>query len=150
MSTTQLYLRRLTMLGAGLLVFAAHPATTPPLPDPRILRVDAFFESFDCPRPNYAAEYVRAADRYNLDYRILPAISVLESTCGSAQRLNNHWGWDSARSGFPSVVHGIHYVTRQLAVQEPYKSRDLDGKLFTYNPRRAYVRAAKRLIARIG
>jgi hypothetical protein len=134
----------------GLAASASYPGTIPSLPDSRVLRVDAFFESFDCPRPNHAAEYVRVADRYHLDYRILPAISVLESTCGSAQRLNNHWGWNSARTGFPSVAHGIDYVTRQLAAGEPYKSRDLDGKLFTYNPRPAYVRAARRLIARIG
>ena len=142
-------LREISLVVAGLIASAGAPGDAQTLPDARILKVDAFFESFGCPRPNYAAEYVRAADRYQIDYRIMPAISVLESTCGSYQQLNNHWGWDSARTGFPSVVHGIDFVTRQLAKAQPYRSRDLDGKLYTYNPRPSYVRAAKRLIGKI-
>lgn len=120
------------------------------LPDGRILRVDAFFESYGCPAPNHAAEYVRAADQYQLDYRILPAISFLESTCGSYQRQNNYWGWNSAKTGFPTVASGIDYIARQLAWEQPYMGRTLDEKLYSYNPRDAYVRAAKRLMREIG
>jgi len=118
-------------------------------PDQRIARVEAFFQAYSCPAPTHAAEYVRAADLYGIDYRILPAISLLESTCGSFQRGNNHWGWDSLRTAFPSVEHGIDFVTRQLAQANPYRDRDLDGKLFSYNPRLAYVGAVKRLIQQI-
>ena len=118
-------------------------------PDPRILKVDAFFESYGCPVPHHADEYVRAADLYDIDYRILPAISLLESTCGTFQRANNHWGWNSAQTGFPSVAEGIDFITRQLAEGSPYRDRDLDGKLFSYNPTAAYVLAAKRLIREI-
>ena len=118
-------------------------------PDPRISKVDAFFHAYSCPAPNHAADYVRAADLYDIDYRILPAISLLESTCGSYPRGNNHWGWDNGSANFRSVEHGIDYIARQLSQAGPYKDRDLDGKLFSYNPRRAYVHLARRLIQEI-
>lgn len=119
--------------------------------DLRVLQVDAFFESFGCRQPNYAAEYVKAADRYGVDYRMLPAISILESTCGNYQRLNNYWGWNSARTGFRSVTEGIQFVTRQLAQADPYRNQEaIEAKLHAYNPYPHYVRAAKRLMELIG
>ena len=134
---------------AGIVSIGATDEVAAALPDPRILKVDAFFDSYGCPAPNYAAEYVRAADLYHVDYRLLPTISLLESTCGSYQRHNNHWGWNSTKTGFPSVVHGIDFITQQLAEGDAYKNRDLDGKLFAYNPRPAYVRVTRRLMQKI-
>ncbi len=121
----------------------------PPPPDDRVFRVNAFFDSYNCPEPNYALEYVRSADRHGLDYRMLPVISLLESTCGTYQRLNNYWGWNSARTGFPTVEHGIEYVTSRLAEHPAYKGRTLDAKLLSYNPRASYGRLAKRLMTKI-
>jgi hypothetical protein len=136
-------------LGLFFLAFSLDFAADPPSPDSRVLRVRAFFDSYNCPQPDYADEYVRFADRYGVDYRILPAISLLESTCGSFQRLNNHWGWNSARTGFSSVTHGIEYITAQLAHDPAYRGRDIDGKLLSYNPRTSYKRLAKRLMKAI-
>jgi hypothetical protein len=141
--------RMLQFVALFLLAFAIDFAEEPPPPDTRVLRVRAFFESYNCPQPDYASEYVHFADVYGVDYRILPAISLLESTCGSFQRLNNHWGWNSARTGFPSVRQGIAYITSRLALDPGYSTRDIDGKLLRYNPRVSYSRQAKRLMKEI-
>ena len=143
-------LLRSACLTAAVFMPTGSPSdvSQPPL-DSRILKVDAFFESYGCPLPHHAGEYVRAADLYQIDYRVLPAISLLESTCGAFQRGNNHWGWNSAQTRFASVADGIDFITRQLALGDPYRDRDLDAKLFSYNPTAAYVRAVKRLIDEI-
>lgn len=118
--------------------------------DPRIERLRAFFNSYNCPAPRHIAEYLRAADTYGLDYRILPALSVRESTCGQHQRnQNNRWGWASGDSSFGSIPSGIEYVARHLAQAPQYKGKTLDQILWTYNPRSAYASEIKRLMLKI-
>jgi hypothetical protein len=119
------------------------------VPDLRVERLETFFASFGCPAPHHAAEYIRAADVYQVDYRLLPAISVLESTCGAYGRMNNNWGWNRAQNGFSSVPAGIAFVTSRLAVGPPYKDKGLDEKLFNYNPEPKYARQVKHLMREI-
>ncbi len=116
----------------------------------RAQKLEAFFEAHGCPRPFHARDYVDAADRYGVDYRILPAVSVRESTCGWYARRNNRWGWASMRVGFRSVERGIHYITRQLAFGRYYRGKDVEGKLRAYNPGHPrYVREVKQLMDEI-
>jgi hypothetical protein len=123
--------------------------STRPAPDPRSVRLEAFFKAYDCPAPLHINEYLRAADSHALDYRLLPAISLVESTCGTFERRNNRWGWDSVQSGFPSVPAGIEFITTQLAESPYYKGKTVKQKLFTYNPYQAYVRQVQRLMQQI-
>src|SRR6185295_18324618 len=104
------------------------------VPDGRMIRLEAFFERYQCPQPHYTADYLKAADRFDLDYRLLPAISVRESTCGQYTRGNNHWGWRSPRFDFESVPRGIAYVSRQLSERPQYRMQPVAGKLWVYNP----------------
>lgn len=140
----------------GTVVVAVPRAPTPPpqpMPvfhaDPRIARLEAFFDSYACPSPRHIAEYLRVADTYGIDYRILPALSVRESTCGHYQQMNNRWGWDNARSGFGSIPAGIEYVGRQLAQAPQYKGKSLDQMLWTYNPLPPYPGEVKKLMQKI-
>jgi hypothetical protein len=123
--------------------------STLPLEDPRVVRLEAFFKTYDCPGPFHVHEYLQAADSHALDYRLLPAISLVESTCGAFERMNNRWGWDSVQSGFPSVPAGIDYITKQLAENPRYKGKTVKEKLFTYNPYPQYVRQVERLMRQI-
>jgi len=139
------------MLGVVACAAVASDSTLP-LPgsnDPRGARLEAFFRSYGCPAPLHVKDYLRAADSHALDYRILPAISLVESTCGAFEKMNNRWGWDSAQSGFPSVPEGIEFITTQLAEGPPYKGKTLKEKLFTYNPYPQYVRQVERLMQQI-
>jgi hypothetical protein len=119
------------------------------LRDTRYDRLESFFQSFGCPTPHYVSEYLGAADSYTIDYRLLPAISVLESTCGIYQRLNNRWGWDSARKGFSSFRAGLQYIARQLSEGRFYKNKSLDEKVRMYNPNPQYARQVKKLMLKI-
>jgi hypothetical protein len=139
------------MLGVVACAAVARDSTLPagPNADPRSARLEAFFKAYDCPGPLHIDEYLRAADSHAIDYRLLPAISLVESTCGAFERMNNRWGWDSAQIGFPSVPKGIEYITQQLAENPHYKGKTLQEKLFTYNPYPEYVRQVERLMKQI-
>jgi hypothetical protein len=136
----------LGMVAVGL----AHAANAPrQSPDERWLKLQAFFQSYKCPAPYHVEDYLREADKNAIDYRLLPAISVRESTCGRHARLNNHWGWDSARSGFSSVKAGIRYLARTLSLGPRYKDKPLNAKLKIYNPNLQYVAEVMRLMGEI-
>ena len=119
------------------------------LRDDRYDKLESFFQSFACPAPHYVDEYLGAADSYAIDYRLLPVISVVESTCGVHERLNNRWGWDSARKGFSSFLVGLHYIARQLAEGRFYRNKSLVEKVRVYNPNPEYVRLVRKLMLKI-
>jgi hypothetical protein len=139
------------LLASGIVVVAlARAASAPEQPaDERRLKLQSFFESYRCPAPFHVEDYLREADKNAIDYRLLPAISVRESTCGRHARLNNHWGWDSARSGFSSVKAGIRYLARILALGPKYRDKTIDGKLKIYNPNLRYVAEVMQLMEEI-
>jgi hypothetical protein len=129
---------------------AATAANAPGIPhDQRVGKLYTFFSSYDCPTPYHIMDYLEAADAHDLDYRLLPAISLRESTCGIYQRWNNYWGWDSAQWRFPSVRDGIDFVTGQLADGPAYKDKTVEEKLYTYNPYPHYVHEVQRLMQQI-
>jgi len=123
--------------------------TAPSHTDARAERLAAFFAAYNCPPPHYVEDYLRAADRYGLDYRLLPAISVRETTCGSTEVNNNRWGYHPGRQSFPSVRTGIEFLARQLALNPPYAGKALKDKLWTYNPKPAYPDEVQRIMRRI-
>ncbi|HEY7333471.1 MAG TPA: hypothetical protein VH639_01215 [Bryobacteraceae bacterium] len=132
-----------TLAAAGLALCAHVTANVPdasfnPWPDPRFVRLQRFFQHYRCPSPQYIAAYIRASDRYRLDYRLLPALSIRETQCGLHEKQNNRWGYHSGRQSFPSVAQGIDFMAHQLVENPPYKGKTLRQKLLTYNPRPAY------------
>ncbi len=141
-------LKRSLRRGLWLLaVLAAFPATMCPEQhvtsqfsyedDRRVHRLRGFLEDRGYPVTNLATDFVAAADIYNLDWRLLPSISIMESSGGKRYRNNNIFGWDSCRTAFPNVRHGIYHVASRLAESRLYRDKDLDGILRTYNPYRA-------------
>ena len=110
-----------------------------------------FFRQYNCPQPYYINDYLSAADKDHLDYRLLPAISMQESTCGKSYPVATHnlWGWQSARISFLSIPQGIEFVSKQLAEGSFYKDKTLDQKLRAYNPNPAYAGEVERLMGEI-
>ena len=116
--------------------------------DPRFAKLQAFFSKGDCPAEKYAEVFLHAADKYDLDWRLLPSLSFIESTGGKAARNNNLFGW--GQEEFPTPTAGIHKVGYRLAYSSLYKDKDLDGILSTYNPSSDYpdrVKSVMRAIA---
>jgi len=111
--------------------------------DPRLGRLRQYFGQRDCPLRDSAEDFLIAADQNNLDWRLLPSISMVESSGGKDYRNNNVLGWNSCRDKFSSVQAGIHYVAAQLANSKIYRDKDLDEKLETYNPLPEYPRKIK-------
>jgi hypothetical protein len=116
--------------------------------DPRIDRLERFFRVYHCPLPHHTSEYLRAADDYGLDYRLLPAVSIRETLCGKAtRRENNHWGFH--QESFPSIEVGIDFLARRLSQHRLYKGKTIHDKLFAYNPLPAYPEEVKRIMLQI-
>ena len=111
--------------------------------DPRLKSLKKFFQRASCPAVKYAAAFLEAADRYGLDWRLLPSISYLESTGGKSAPNNNLFGWDSGRAQFPSPAASIHEVGYQLSHAARYRHKDTDGILATYNSNAEYAAKVK-------
>jgi Mannosyl-glycoprotein endo-beta-N-acetylglucosaminidase len=117
--------------------------------DPRLEALRHFFEKFNCPAIDYSLAFLEAADDYDLDWRLLPSISYVESTGGKSARNNNLFGWDSGHAQFTSPTAGIHEVGYRLAYSDLYRDKDLDGILATYNPDAEYAEKVKSVMQRI-
>ena len=111
--------------------------------DPRLQQLRQYFGKRDCPLRDSAEDFLIAADQNELDWRLLPSISMVESSGGKDYRNNNVLGWDSCRERFSSVQAGIHYVAARLARSKMYRDKDLDEMLQTYNPVPEYPRRIK-------
>jgi hypothetical protein len=117
--------------------------------DPRLETLRTFFHVADCPAEKYAAAFLDAADHNELDWRLLPSLSFVESTGGKFARNNNLFGWDSGNAQFSSPIAGIHAVGYRLSHSELYRDKDLDEILSTYNPNVDYGRRVKSVMRRI-
>ena len=127
------------LLGLPAVIGMSHEAPKAVLDhDPRLRRLQEFFSARECPLQDAAADFLIAADRNDLDWRLLPSISMVESSGGKDYKNNNVFGWDSCREGFSSVREGIHFVAARLANSKLYKDKALDDKLSTYNPQPGY------------
>ncbi|HZU26792.1 MAG TPA: hypothetical protein VFA04_14800 [Bryobacteraceae bacterium] len=120
------------------------------LADDRCLKLKHFFQRKKSPLASEADEFVAAADRNRLDWRLLPGIAFVESGGGKDYRNNNVFGWDNCHKAFTSVRAGIHAVAARLANSPLYRHKNTDQILGTYNPRPEYsekVKAVMRMIA---
>jgi hypothetical protein len=95
--------------------------------DPRVLVLKKYLAKHNSPLEDNAGDFVKYADQYDLDWKLVASIAGLESTYG--KRIPggyNAWGWgvygDQAL-GFESWTHGIHTVSKGL--REDYISRGL-------------------------
>ncbi len=112
---------------------AQQPESSIPAGDGRLERLTKYFQARRCPLDRYAAEFLDAADRYHLDWRLLPSLAMIE-TGGRLYTRNNIFGWASGRAKFETVPEGIYHVARHLAESRPYAGKDLRAKLRAYNP----------------
>ena len=117
--------------------------------DPRLDRLKQFFQRRNCPALAVSDVFVQVADIYDLDWRLLPSISFVESTGGKNARNNNLFGWDAGRAEFSSLTAAIQKVAYSLANSSLYRNKDLDEVLETYNPDAEYARKVKSVMERI-
>jgi hypothetical protein len=117
--------------------------------DERLHRLRAFFQAAGSPVEHLAEDFLAAADRYRLDWRLLPSICIVESGGGKRFINNNIFGWDSGQRAFESVREGIYVVASRLAHSRLYRDKDLSGLLATYNPRNEWGALVRALMRRM-
>ncbi len=104
----------------------------------RAEKIDAYFEGRDMPLAGYGLEMVRAAEKNDLDWRLLPAIAVRESSGGKQACNYNPFGWGSCKIVFKSWVESIQTVASHLGGNNPrtadyYEATTTEQKLHMYN-----------------
>jgi len=94
--------------------------------DKRIIKLEKFLESYNSPLAKYADKFVEAADKYGLDWKLVPAITGVESTFGKQIPVNsyNAYGWANGAFHFESWEQSIDLVSKTL--KEKYIDRGLD------------------------
>jgi len=88
-------------------------------------KIELFFRENrrNAPLADYSEKFVEVANKYELDYRLLPAIATVESGGGKSNfRSYNAWGWGN--KGFTSFEEGIEIVGKGLKTGYIDKGRD--------------------------
>lgn len=88
--------------------------------DGRIQNLDEFFAKYNSPLEGHATTIVEEADKHNIDYRLLPAIAMQESTlCKKIiEDSHNCWGfgiYGSKVTKFDSYEAAIKRITETMA-----------------------------------
>lgn len=94
--------------------------------DIRVKRIKNFLGKYNSPITPYAQSIVSLADKYQIDYRLVVAISGVESTFCKAipYKSYNCWGWKNGNHSFQSYSDALDIVSRTLG--NNYYKRGLD------------------------
>lgn len=92
-----------------------------PVDDNRVKALRRFFEKYNSPLLDNAETFVITADKHGVDYKILPAISCAESTCGKFLPTGSHnpFGW-----GVRDAYNYIGFDSYDEAITEIGKGMD--------------------------
>ena len=149
------------LVGRGVVFLAGAASLTMPAPkpaayeftarlqDPRLSVLQRFFRALGCPALGYAPAFLEASDSFSLDWRLLPSLSFVETTCGKAAKDNNLFGWDSGRATFASPVAAIREVAERLSRSARYQGKTLEQKLALFNRTPGYGSQVKKTMRRI-
>jgi len=124
---------------AGLVLAPApadplHTTTIPPAHDARLLKLKEFFREREVPIQHLADDFILAADRNGIDWRLLPSIAIVESSGAKHYRNNNIFGWGNGDVRFRSIHSSIHEIAGNIGQMRCYRGKDLPAMLWTYNP----------------
>ena len=134
----------------GLSVAAENkPVALKVIHEDRPVLLEKFFKHYRCPEPYYIEDYLEVADRYGLDFRLLPAISVRETTCGRFEKNNNRFGFHVERYGFTSIPGAILFMGQRIGRDPLYRGLSLTKILNRFNSREEYAEEVKALMRQI-
>jgi hypothetical protein len=102
----------------------------------RAEKIDKYFSDRGMPLSGFGKYMVSVAEKYAIDWRLIPALAIRESSGGKYLiAKNNPFGWGSAdRIEFESMERSIDTVAMALGSGRMYRGKDLREKLETYNP----------------
>jgi len=110
--------------------------------DERIEKIQSFYKRYNLPLAAHAADFIASADHYEIDWKLVAAIGMIESTGGKfacSTATYSAFGWGSCKINFDSYAESIDVISKNLAGQNPntayhYAGKDLRGILESYNP----------------
>jgi hypothetical protein len=87
--------------------------------DYRVNTLKNFFDNYNSPLASYAADFVYWADYYQIDWRLVPSISGVESTFGKRMPKGsyNAYGWAGGNYRFSSWEDSIEEVNKTLRLK---------------------------------
>jgi hypothetical protein len=100
----------------------------------KIRKLEKFFQGYKSPLVSHSETFVKVAEKYGLDYRLLPAISCMESSCGKnlIEGSYNPFGWGIYGSNaiyFKNYDEAIDKVGKGLKVNYLDKGFDTPQKI---------------------
>jgi len=127
----------------------------------KVKAIDDYFRLHDMPLSGMGKKMVEESEKNDLDWRLLPAVAVRESTGGKYDCVkvkNNPFGWGSCKINFNSIEEAIETVAMNLGGNNPnterhYADKTTDQILKAYNPPSVvpnYVRQVKSIMKAIG
>ena len=117
--------------------------------------IDSYFSERGMPLRGTGMKMVLEAEKNNIDWRLLPAIAVRESTGGKfacKKVKNSAFGWGSCKINFNSHEEAIEVIAHNLGGNNPNTARHYDEKttreiLRAYNPPTIVPRYAEQVIS---
>lgn len=109
----------------------------------RAAKIDAFYiAKGDLPLAGHGLAFVQAADKYNIDWRLVPAMGLIESTGGKfacKKATYSAFGWGSCKINFSSYEESIDVISKNLGGHNPNTAKYYAGKttkeiIDVYNP----------------
>ena len=101
-----------------------------------IRRVQSFLQKYNSPLKENAKDFVEAGEKYHLDYRLLPTVACVESSCGKNYKLNP-FGWASDTVSYGSTTENIFAIASRINSLSYYKTykktKDLRDFAKAYN-----------------
>ncbi|MBP6857744.1 MAG: glucosaminidase domain-containing protein [Candidatus Pacebacteria bacterium] len=105
-------------------------------------KIDTYFANGNMPLEGYGMKMVLEAEKNELDWRLIPAIAVRESTGGKyacKKASFSAFGWGSCKISFKSYDHAIESLASHLSGNNTktaryYANKDVKEILETYNP----------------
>ena len=102
--------------------------------DDRAQRIDEYYSKRNMQLAGYGEKLVAEADEHGIDWRLVAAISVKESSGGIHMCENNPFGWGSCKIEFENLNKSIETVSKALGEGKPYIGKTTQEKLKVYNP----------------
>src|SRR3989344_3217997 len=117
--------------------------------------IDRYFKARNMPLEGMGMKMVIEAKKNDIDWRLLPAIAIRESTGGKFACKTagyNSFGWGSCKIGFDSNEEAIETVARNLGGNEPKTEHHYAGKntkqiLQKYNPPSVVLKYAEQVMS---
>ncbi len=115
-------------------------------------KINTYFGNKNLPLEGHGMEMVMVAEKYNIDWRLIPSIAFIETTggkfacpktykvTGDIRYTYNVFGWGSCSIKFESYNEAFEILGKNLSGNNPktarhYKGKDTVGILESYNPR---------------